>query len=381
MRRPDSYTPSISPSADYPFGAYKDETSAGANDGSPIQRDQGMDSIHPWLLLLQDRGITVNNLPEVATNEQGLSALKQLIFESGSLQRTITSDETLLDTEIYNTFNLNPNTVSQYGLLTLIAPATGGNKSDKIYRVEHGGNQGLCRVDANGAQRFNFKGNDLQYILLYMPGNYIEFFWNTNTSKWSIKDYQIYMPVGYQNRSDWTAVHIGNGVTYDNKSAGVDFTGMVITEATSNFTGVVVEDTGGAGASGILYIYDLISSFTFWTNNRTITASDGTTADIDEATGTSRNINYNLYHGFGTINVDMTAYINNTPVIGNALCITKLAAYTSLGITYGNQVYIIDTNTIKLQTGEFGMVSIADATSHIIIIAAQDWYIYIEIII
>ena len=357
MRRPDSYTPSISPTADYPFGAYKDETSAGANDGTPMQRDQGMDSIQPWLLLLQDRGITVNNLPEVATNEQGLTALKQLIFESGSLQRTITADETLLDTEIYNTFNLNPNTASNEGLLTLIAPAAGINKPEKVYRAEHGVDQGLCRVDANGAQRFDFKGNTLQYILLYTKDDFIEFYWNTNKSKWSIKDYKISMPINAQGRSGWANVHMGNGVTYDNKSSAVDFTGMVITES-SGFTGVVVEDDAGTGTSGILYVYELSSNFTFWTNNNVLTASDGTTADVNEVSGTSKNIDYAMRHGFGIHLWDFSTsdYISSDQSGTGA---------RELPLTqrddFGNTKTYIDNNSYKNQTGLSGILLNTDA--------------------
>lgn len=289
---------------------------------------------------------------------------------------TIESDITITDSFQYNTIIANPNTSSQYGLLTISAPATGANNIGKPYRVEHGANQGLCRVDANGLQKFLWKGKDLQYIVLYHPGDYVEFYWNSNLSKWSIKDYNIAMRLNWDNNSDWTNREFGNGVTYDNKSAAIDLTGMVVTEATSNYTAIIVYDAGGVGASGILYVYDYSSGFTFWTNNRQLTTSDGTTCDVNEVSGTSKNIDYNLYHGFDVNIIDISSelFVSTDATWNNAFRSTNGVAVGTGGQALGRNAYQVDTNSLKMQVGGDGIEYILDSLGSLGNLAAQDWY-------
>jgi hypothetical protein len=304
----------------------------------------------------------------------GTSAFDRIVQDPKSLDVIVKdADYTILDSDPEDIFIGDPNSSTQKGLLTITAPATGSNTS-KLRRIEHGTTRGLMRANANGSQRFNFKGKSLQYILLYMPGDYVEFYWNTNTSKWSIHDYKISMPVNFQNQSDYTLVKLGNGVTYDNKSAAIDFTGMVITEATSNFTAIVVEDTGGTGTSGILYVYDLSSAFTFWTNNRVLTASDGTTADVNEVSGTSKNVNYGLHNGFG---VDITDYklrvfISTDGSANNSFEIFQ--SHDNSADNYGFTNFQISTSASDIWTGTGG-ISYVNTSGSVAKIQAQDWYI------
>jgi hypothetical protein len=360
MRRPDSFSNTNSPTTDYPYGSFKDETAAGANDGTPVQRDQMMDAQHPFLLLLQDLGITVNNTPEVATNQQILPAWKQLIFESSVNQTVIDADATLLDSETDNTFILNPNTATQYGLLTATATATGSNKPSKLYRFEHGANQGLVRGYANSGQVFDWYGMaDLNYIPMYMPGQFFEYYWNTNKSKWSIWNHNIFMPVGFQRRNNWVNKHMGNGVTYDTKSSGVDFTGMQISffDATGDTgnacTAVVVFDSGGTGTSGVLYFYNISGGLNIFPNNNTITAiGDGTTCLVNEGTGSNKNIDYNLYHGYG---LDQFSYMvkfwySTDGTWNNSIGIDITASEAGDGSDHGGSLLQVDTNSLILQS-------------------------------
>lgn len=290
------------------------------------------------------------------------------------------SNYTILATDVDNIIIANPNTTGNYGVRTITAPAT-GSAIDRKIRVTHGVNQGLVKIDANGAQKFLFKGNLLQEILLYNPGQYIDFYWDSNISNWVLYDYKIEFVVDYDNRSDWTNVHIGNGVTYDNKSAAVDLTGMVITEATSNFTGVVVHDTGGTGGTGILYVYELSSGFTFWTNNRVLTASNGTTCDINEVSGSSKNVDYALYHGF---NMSLKNYIlslthSTDGTDTNSRNMEVGLQNTSAAAEYGIQLYQIDTNSFKIQTGANGMAYLDDSGNSQSLVS-NDEYIYKKIV-
>ena len=282
-----------------------------------------------------------------------------------------TSDYTILDTDTEDVFIADPNSV-QFGLLTIAAPATGGNTS-KVRRVEHGAGQGLVRVNANGAQRFNFDGTDLQYILLYSPGQYVEFYWNTNTAKWTVKSRDISFNTGFQGRSTWTSMNAGNGVTYDGKSAAVDFTGTIITEATSGFTGVVVHDSGGTGTSGIFYVYDLSSNFTFWTNNRVLTASDGTTALVNEISGQSKNVNYNLYFGFGRSTVKIQKEIAVSTDKSEANTFFSGGGDTA-GVAQKSNYYGVDTNQMAYYSTSAGAFTFTDSGGLNGVLVGQDYF-------
>lgn len=268
---------------------------------------------------------------------------------------------------------VSPNSSTQKGKITVTLPTMADNIG-KWYEVAHKTGQGLIEVDGEGAETLNFKGEQLTTCKIYSAGMGYKF--QNNGSDWTMNGSNS-LKIGFQNRSDWTNVHMGNGVTYDNGSAAstksVDWTGMVVTEATSGFTGVVVEDTGGAGTTGILYVYELSSGFTFWTNDRVLTASNGETIDVNEGTGSSKNVDYSLYHGSGIYIKDVYPLIlvassasPTTSIRVNYICSTSA---TVLGDNYAS----IDNNEILAQTGTGGY-AVLDSNGVLFPIDTEDYY-------
>jgi hypothetical protein len=270
---------------------------------------------------------------------------------------------------------VSPNSSTQKGTITVLLPTMADNIG-KWYEVEHKTGQGLIEVDGEGVETLNFKGEQITTCKIYSAG--MGYTFKNNGSDWVMKGNNI-LNINWQNRNDWTDVILGNGVTYDNGSAAstksTDWTGMVITEATSGFTGVVVEDTGGTGTTGILYVYELSNNFTFWSNDRVLTASNGETIDINEGTGSSKNIDYNLFHEFGInfifpfikpiMSTDKT--IANTTIIGMQAHIEDSTNDGGIGILG------VDTNSIKIQTASEGLryVEVGGGTP---ILNTQDYY-------
>lgn len=230
---------------------------------------------------------------------KGTSAITDWInVSNNNIETSVkTTNYTILTSDIEEVFIAQPNTSGNYGIRQIKAPANGASTSRK-FRVEHGSNRGLVRVHANQdsiVQWFDWDGTDVLDIPLYLPGQYVEFFWNSNLGKWSVGDYNIKMPVGLMRRTDWTQVLIGgNGVEVDNLSTGNTLDGQVITESTSGGSAVVVKKVGS-----VIYYYDMQPlNFNWFTNDYTITASDGTTMQVNESGGTTINVNYSLVHMF-----------------------------------------------------------------------------------
>jgi hypothetical protein len=288
---------------------------------------------------------------------------------------TKTTDYTILDTDYSGErFIGNPNSSSaQWGLLTFTLPTIADNIG-KWYEVEHGANQGLIKIASESSDGLYFRQQTKSSVLLYSPGSVYN-----NGSKWVVTGSNLF-DTSWCNRTDWTNVHIGNGVTYDTKSAAVDLTGRVITESTSNFSAVIVEDTGNTSSTGILYIYELSSGFTFWTNNRTLTASGGKTCLVNETTGgTSLNIDYNLDHEFGSYQSKFRTRLFWSSDGTDANEVEVNANYDSGGTSpnRGYNNYNVSANAIKIQTGTAEAFGIVADDGTINIIDTEDDYIKI----
>jgi hypothetical protein len=207
---------------------------------------------------------------------------------------TITSNYTITDTDWYDEIYCNHSSTT--GLITVTLPTVADNDG-RLIRIQNIGH-GLTKIDGEGAETISLKGKSLSQVFIYMKDNYIEI--KSNGSEWITNEKQISMDTSLQSRSDWTAVHMGNGFTYDTKStSGTDWTGATISD-TSGQTAICVYDTGASSASGILYFYNVSSENNgIWTNNDTITQTNGDTCLVNEITGSSKNVDYNLYHGSG----------------------------------------------------------------------------------
>jgi len=274
-------------------------------------------------------------------------------------------------------FVMNPNTASQYGTLSPSLPTGSSSIVGRPFKIKHGANEGLIKIDVYAASgnKILYKGKSLDYLLLYSVGDSWELIWDG--TNWSCSGSTTF-EIGWINRDDWSNVHIGNGVTYDNKSAAVDWTGMTFSDGTN--TATCVYDSGGTGASGILYFYNISGGTGVFTDGATLTAVNSDTADVDEGSGTSKNIDYNLYHGFG---------INITKIKFNMLYNTSASftnSYEIMGFQfdvvnlylYGWNLQNIDDNNIIVQLGNRGLAYMSPSGT-ITTIVSTDAYSYTSI--
>jgi hypothetical protein len=235
---------------------------------------------------------------------------------------------------------------------------------------------GLSYINGNGAN-INFKGTPLTVLKLFMSGD--KLILRSDGTVWQIELYNISIDINWINRSDWGDVHIGGAFACDTKSSVVNFTGQKLTLASGN-TCIVAFDSGGTG-SGILYVYN-------WTvtglaaNNEAITCgSGGYTALVNEVSGSSKNIDYNLYHGLG-INLHYISrefFWNTTATFTSAQKIIEGFIYTG-GQTFGLMPSQVDTNYFLVQSGANGIDYLA-ANGVLAALVANDVYCFQKIAI
>lgn len=261
------------------------------------------------------------------------------------------------------------NTASQYGTLTVTLPTLAANIG-KWFEIEHEEtNEGLVIVDAEGAEYLRYKGQQISQNPIFSKGD--SFVYKNTGTDWKMKG-NTYFEVGWQNRSDWTNVHIGNGVTYDNKSDTVDWTGMTFSDGTN--TATCVYDSGGAGLTGTLYFYNISGGTGVFTDGATLTAANSDTADVDEGTGTSKNIDYNLYHVFGVNlkNINDSMIISSDGTENNSFKLRGQDKQIDAELGWG--IFQVDTNTLKNQISTEGLLNIQD-NGNAAALATDDWYV------
>jgi len=229
---------------------------------------------------------------------------------------------------------------------------------------------GLSYVNGNGANII-LGNNTLTTAPLIMMGDKLVL--RSNGTAWFAEDWFISMDTKWFNRNDETNVHIGNGCGYDNKSAAVDLTGQKFT-LDSGVTGLIIYDSGGTGLSGTLYVCNWIGVGYGVNNEEGTCGSGGYTFDVDEGGGSSKNVNYNLCHGFGVSNIFIEKYFwtSSDATEVNILQLNFEIGYTPAGAT-GNTIHGIDTNFIKNQIGGNGLHYVADNGVNNTI-ASSDWY-------
>lgn len=319
------------------------------------------------------KNIRNNFLPIV---ENGVN--KRLYLQTLSKRFDIlnkTQNYNLKQTDYRNLIVCNCNQ-SPYGDLNLYLPAGADAIIGFPYVVQHGIYQGFVKVNVKGGSgnKILYKGQELDYFLLYSKGQKVEFLWDGNY--WMPKkETDIIMDIGFLDFSDQAARHLGNGVTYDNKSVAGSWTGQVFTEEISGFSAVCIYDDT---VNSILYFYELSSGFTYFTNNRQLTASNGITCDVNEASGTSENIDYDLYHGFGisVLNYYVRSFYNTSANFNSALDITYQNGGDDVDTgSKGNMVGLIqvDNNSCIIQTDidGFGIISTLGAQSTVTAVAAN----------
>lgn len=181
------------------------------------------------------------------------------------------------------------------------------------------------------------------------------------------------LDTGWINRSDWTNVHLGSlEVDYDNLS-GVFCIGETITGGTSGTTGIVMSNDG---STLILRNVAEAAGGDGFDNNEEITGSiTGATADVNEASGNTKDQDSNVYHGFSKNLSDLLVrvLISTDGTDNNSFEIIYAVNEASAG-QVGMTIYQIDTNNIKVQTGTTGIRFFADDGTCTAILDNEDYY-------
>lgn len=175
---------------------------------------------------------------------------------------------------------------------TLPTVADNDNLELQFMKIDSG--YGPLVIDGEGAETINgwsqialFRQYEKVHIKAINGAWYIIDNW-----KWHIES-------GWISRSDWSNQQPGTiDLNYDNLSGTFELF-EVITEATSGYRGIILADTGailriiytddGAGGAG-----------GFFTDGRQITGgSSGATADVNEGTGSTKDVDSYCYHQLG----------------------------------------------------------------------------------
>lgn len=296
---------------------------------------------------------------DVTDHETRITAIEALT--TGTIVSKTTT-YVILDNDGYGTILCDPRT----GAFTVTLPTAAAN-TNRILRfiVSYAG--GAVTIDGEGAETIQAGANSMTSIVLQSKGDKLMVV--CNGTSWYVLDLCTTLSTGWQNRSDWTNVHLGNSqCPYDGLS-GTFTVGEVITEATSGNTGIIMSD------SGSLLVLKNVTGTGIWTNDRQITGgTSGATANVNVSTST-KNADTNITHNFGVAGTnllcDIWIYAGAT---GDDATAKKACDQYSLsdGSTFGGHVWNIDTNSIKIQTGGAGILLLND-DSTFLTIDAEDY--------
>ncbi len=178
---------------------------------------------------------------------------------------------------------------------------------------------------------------------------------------------------GWINRSDWTNVHMGSAVIDYDGLAGAFDVGETITEEISGNTGVVVSDSGS-----VLVLSDVTGTGVF-TDDREITGGDsGATADVNVSTkNTDENVTHSLNAPLSDLLVKVLVSTDGTDA-NSFEAINEGFTSTTAGFDYGITAFQVDTNNIKIQTGNEGILYAQDSGT-MNSVNTEDWYYKIKV--
>ncbi len=215
-------------------------------------------------------------------------------------------------------------------------------------------------------------------LTIKLPRQYSKMKIIAGATEWKILSlHHTVARTGWVNRSDWVDAHLGSvNVSYDNLAVSTFQVGEIVTETGGNAcTGIIVAN------NGTTLVLEQVTNFGVFGNNNVITGgTSGATADVDHVAGTNKNIDTNMNHlldtGLNTLSVRL--FISTDGAEDNSYEISGMTTDFVANHAWGLQKYAVDSNTIKLQTGEVGMQFILD-DGKIGALQAND--VYYEVII
>ena len=282
---------------------------------------------------------------EIESNDAEIAVLQA----GGTLNiKSVAANYTILDDDGYGIFEFDCST----GDKDLTLPTLADNQG-RLIRVNYGTNGGTGTIDGEGAETIQ---GDAE-IYLMSPGDYALIY--GSSSEWKLLGLKTTWKSGMINRSDWTNVHMGSvEIDYDNLS-GAFTVGEVVSGGTSLASGIITADNGstlkikemseGGGGDG-------------FDDGETLTgATSGATADVNEGSGHTINKDTNCFHNIGKdiIDLDYRFIISTDGTYNNSFSTGQ--SISAPANVYGVNIFQIDTNNLKFQTGSNGMIEMSDA--------------------
>jgi hypothetical protein len=284
---------------------------------------------------------------------KGVASAADWVETTNNVTNIVTTavDYTITDTLRNNTIIIaNPNTASQYGILTITLPTvadTIGKEFTVRFGSQGGAAGGLIKVDGEGAETLSYSGTAIPYMCLFQAGGEITLY--NSGINWKIRHCHVTFSSGWINHGDFSNHHLGFAVIpYDTKNAATDYVGLTGIEQTSNNTFVVLYDSGGAGNSGNLFCYNVTGTGIF-TNNKSLTMSNGGTALVNTGT-TTLDIESDIFHGLGIPRTSLPhikTFINTTATLDGSFELFSMSDNNSSAGTAQNN---LDINNLRIQT-------------------------------
>lgn len=253
--------------------------------------------------------------------------------------------------------------------IIITLPTSADNENRIIEFIRTDSDNAVVKIVGEGAETIS--GLDW----LFMTYQYQRFKLFCDGSNWIVLEGKHKFRTGMVSRSDWTNVHLGTiALDYDNLS-GTFQVGEIVTGSITSDTGIIIFDSGST-----LYLI-MVTSGGVFQNNEEITGSwSGATADVDEASGSAKNLNCNFTHMQGINLIDychkIEFIVSSDGTYSNSL-IPCNNTYTGGVSIYGWGYNQINTNNFKIQTGTEGFKEMQDDGS-LAIYAAND--VFYEII-
>jgi hypothetical protein len=319
--------------------------------------------------------VTVLDTQEIPTNNAGVNE-KIIVgqIRNGSVY-SITASYNMSLTDGYTRIHFNHSATTKLIEVNLPNVASSVGRAILFQNI---GISGLSYINGNGANII-LGDNTLTAVKLLMLGDKIIL--RSNGTVWATESVHISMKTNGINRGDWNTETIGSSFLYDTKSAAVDLTGQHITnidDGGSLQKAIALYDSGGAGNSGTMFVYNITDSATskgIWPNNQTCQCgSGGYTFEINEVGGSSKNNDCNIYHGLGLNFGAIFTFILKI-YAGTTYQEANTAQMHFGGFDRGNQngacLVNIDTNNFQILTTN--AVDWMNAAGLIVPLAAQDY--------
>jgi hypothetical protein len=253
---------------------------------------------------------------------------------------TRTTDYNILDNDGYDLFEAN------HGAATKLITFTLPTLTDNIGRVLRFKNlaTGYAKIDGEGAETIDGKA------ALYLFGASDELIIVAGSTEWVVLSYSMYIDSGYINTNDWTDRDLGFVAVDYNNLVGAFAIGEIITEAVSGNKGTILSDNGST-----LILYNVTGGGVF-TNTRGLTGGQsGATATVNEGTGSTKNLDSDIYHGTG---YNLSELLNTLIVSTDATENNSFEIFQfelNRATTHGYTIFQTNTNSLQLQTGGAGI--------------------------